>query len=125
MIKLLLILLIITIIFFVIMICIKIIKKEKLDFERYKKPGKAKIVGYDSESSSNHVIFSVKILGIDDEHYYNLQGVYNVKKPNGQLDTSKVHFNIGDEVYVYYAPIKQFGIKMLSVKLDDDKYIKR
>ena len=80
------------------------------------------IVGYDSESTSANVRFSVKVLNSDDKHSYNLKGVYNVKKIDGSLDERYPHFSIGDEVKVIYAEKKTLGIEILDVRLDRSQY---
>lgn len=58
----------------------------------------------------------------DDEHSYNLKGIYNVKKMDGSLDERYPHFSIGDEVKVLYAKKKVLGIELLDVRLDRSQY---
>ena len=103
-------------------IVIKYIKKSNDFFKENGQTGTAVIVGYDSESTSANVRFSIKVLNSDDEHSYNLKGVYNVKKIDGSLDERYPHFSIGDEVKVIYAKKKTLGIDLLDVRLDRSQY---
>lgn len=103
-------------------IVFKCVKKSNDYLKKSGQTGTAVIVGYDSESTSTNVRLSVKVLNSDDEHSYNLKGIYNVKKIDGSLDERYPHFSIGDEVKVIYAKKKTLGIEMLDIRIDQSQY---
>ena len=120
--KLPIILFVVAVFLIVVIIIVAAHKKENNAHADNQKSGVAVIVGYDSESTSRDVRFSVRVIDSGDENTYNLKGVYNVKKPEGSLDEGYPHFSIGDEVKVTYSKKKTFGIEMLDVRIDRSQY---
>lgn len=120
--KLPIILFVVAVFLIVVIIIVAAHKKENNAHADNQKSGVAVIVGYDSESTSRDVRFSVRVIDSGDENTYNLKGVYNVKKPDGSLDERYPHFSIGDEVKVTYSKKKTFGIEMLDVRIDRSQY---
>ena len=119
-------------IFFVVFVIVSIlfiigflfltVKKNNSTFDKNKKTGIAKIIGYDDESDSYETVFLVKLINTEFNGIYNLNGLYNVKKKNGDLDYNYPFFKIGDEVKVLYALKNTFGIKSVEVRLNCDCY---
>ena len=84
--KLPIILFVVAVFLIVVIIIVAAHKKENNAHADNQKSGVAVIVGYDSESTSRDVRFSVRVIDSGDENTYNLKGVYNVKKLDGSLD---------------------------------------
>lgn len=121
----LLIFIIVLIVVVAIWLSVKLIQKMEHSFTQHKKYGKAVIVGYDSDSSPNHILFYVTIPELDDNSRYLLEGRYNYKKINGQLSDCWPIFQIGDEVEVEYGEIYFGKMKAVKVMLREDQYTYR
>lgn len=115
-------LLFVFLVLFTVVVTVVAVKKSNNQHNENALRATAVIVGYDSESTSGDVRFSVKVIDSGDENTYNLKGVYNVKKLEGSLDERYPHFSIGDEVKVTYSKKKTFGIEMLDVRIDRSQY---
>lgn len=111
--------------FLVSKIVLLTIQKENENFKKSKRNGTAIITGYASNSTSANIRFMVKVLNLDDDRTYNLQGTYNVDNFDGSSNKNCPNFHIGDQVKIVYAPQNLFGVHFLNVKLDREYYRKQ